>query len=82
MIFPWSKGIVSPKKIKIKKIMEGPFYKYFLWQMGNKYLGAVPHGGATVKSCLGWGSFTNAFSSNLKTVYNLVLFTNHEGIYT
>ena len=30
----------------------------------------------------GWGSFANAFSSNLKTVYNLEIFGNHEGIYT
>ena len=28
------------------------------------------------------GEFTNAFSSNLKTVYNPEFFGNHEGIYT
>ena len=45
--------------------------------------GAVLHEGLMVKSCQGWGGgSTNAFSSNLKTVYNHEIFGNHEGIYT
>ena len=61
--------------------MEGPFYKYFSWQMGDKFWGAVLHVGLIIKSCQGWGSFTNAFFSNLKPV-NFEIFGNHEGIYT
>ena len=55
-----------------QKSMEGPFYKNFSCQMGDKFLGgAILDEGLMIKSCQGWGSFTNAFSSNLKTVYNL-----------
>ena len=50
--------------------------------MGDKFWGAVLHGGLMIISCQGWGSFRNAFSNNLKTVYNLEFFGNHEGIYT
>ena len=56
MIFQWSKCL-SPKN------MERPFYKYFSWQMGDKFLGAVLHGGLMIRSCQGWRSFTNAFFS-------------------
>ena len=45
------------------------------------YCGTVLHGGLIIKSCQGQGSFTNVFSSNLKTV-NLKVFAYHEGIYT
>ena len=76
MIFQWNKGIVSPHEN-----MEGPFCKYFSWEMGDKFLGAVLYGGLMIRSCQGWGSFTNAFSSNLETVYNLEFFGNYEEIY-
>ena len=59
MIFQWSKGIVSPQKN-----MEGPLYKYFY-----KLWGTVLRGGLIIRSCQGLGSFTNAFSSNLKIAY-------------
>ena len=60
--------------------MEGLFYKNFLCEMGDKFLeGAVLDEGLMIRSCQGWGSFTNAFSSNLKTVYNLNFFDNHKG---
>ena len=65
MIFQWSKGMLSPPP----KNMEGPFYKSFSWQMGAIFWEAVLHGGLMIRSCQMWGSFTNAFSSNLKTVY-------------
>ena len=47
---------------------------------GQIYWGSVLHGGL-IRSCQERGSFTNAFSNNLKTV-NLKIFANHEGIYT
>ena len=50
--------------------------------MGDTFWGAVLHEGLMIRSCQGWGSFSNAFSSNLKTVYDLEVFGNHEGIYT
>ena len=40
MIFQWSKGIVAPPKN-----MERLFYKYFLWQIGDRFSGAVLRGG-------------------------------------
>ena len=46
-----------------------------LWEM------AILHGRLMIRSYQRWGSFTNAFSSNLKTVY-LNIFPNHEGICT
>ena len=46
----------------------------YLWE-------TVLHGGLMVRSCHRQGSFTSAFSSNLKTI-NLKIFANHEGIYT
>ena len=51
------------------KNMEGLFCKSFSLQMGVKCCGNVLHGGLTIRSYQGWGSFTNAFSSNLKTVH-------------
>ena len=50
----------------------------FFW---TNLLGAVLYRGLIMRSCQGLGSFTNAFSSNVKTV-NLKIFVNHEGIYT
>ena len=44
------------------------------------YWGTVLHGGLMIRSWEWQGSFTNAFSSNLKTV-NPEIFVNHEGIY-
>ena len=59
--------------------MEGSF----LWQMGDKLflanlLETVLHGMLMIRSWKGQGSFTNPFSSNLKTV-NLKTFVNYEG---
>ena len=48
---------------------------------GQIYWGTVLHEGLMIRSWQGQGSFTNAFSSNLKTV-NVKIFANHEGIYT
>ena len=45
---------------------------------GQIYWGTLLHEGLMIRSCQGQGSFTNAFSSNLKTV-NLKIFANHEG---
>ena len=42
--------------------------------------GTVLHRRLMIRSCRGRGSFTNVFSSNLKTV-NLKIFANHVGIY-
>ena len=42
--------------------------------MGDKFWGAILLGGLMIRSCQGLGTFTNAFSSNLKTVYNLDFF--------
>ena len=66
--------------------MEGLFSKSFSWKAGDKlFLGnlleAVPHGGLMMRSCQEWGSFTNAFASNLKTK-DLKIFAKHKGIYT
>ena len=50
--------------------------EFYFWQI---YWENVIHGGLMIRSCHGQESFTNSFSSNLKTV-NLKMFTNHEGI--
>ena len=52
------------------------------WQIGDKFWGAVLHRGLMIRLWQGWGSFTNAFFSNLKTIHNLDFFGNHEGVYT
>ena len=36
-------------------------------------MGVVVYGGLMITLCKGWGSFTNAFSSNLKTINPKVL---------
>ena len=35
------------------------------WGMFFSFGWAVLHGGLMIRTCQGWGSFTNAFSSNL-----------------
>ena len=64
--------------------MEGLFSKRFSWNLGDKlFLGnlleAVLHAGLMIRSCKEWGSLTNAFASNLKTIDPKV-FANHKGI--
>ena len=49
---------------------------------GGQILGAVLHGRLMIRSCQGWGSFTNVLSGNLKTLYKFKIFASHEGIYT
>ena len=66
MIFQWSKGIVAPPKKTWSDLFINTFHGrwgtiFFFWW-------AVLHGGLMIRSCQGWGSFTNAFSSNLKTI--------------
>ena len=67
--------------------MGEPFSKkIFSWQMGGQVLGAilwgaVLYGTLMIRSCQERGSFTNAFSCNLKTL-NMKIFPNHEGVYT
>ena len=68
------------------KIWRDLFLKAFHGTWGvnvfvNFYSGTVLHGGLMIRPYLGQGSFTNSFSSNLKTL-NLKMFVNHEGIYT
>ena len=60
--------------------------KIFMEKRGTNFFGktyerTVGHGGLMIRSCQGQESFTNAFSSNLKTV-NLAIFPNYEGINT
>ena len=68
------------------KVWRDLFLKAFHGRWGRNYFGkiyggVVQHGGLMIRSCQGRDSFTNAFSSNPKTV-NLKIFVNHEGIYT
>ena len=61
------------------------FWKLFVADRGHFYgkiyWGTALHGGLMIRSCHRQGSFTNAFSSNLKTV-NLKMFANHGGTYS
>ena len=43
--------------------------------------GTLLHGGLMIRVWHGQGSFTDPFSSNLKTVHRKMI-ANHEGIYT
>ena len=71
--------------------MEETFSKNVSWKIGDIfffgeregqiYWEAVLHGCLMIRSCQGRESFTNAFSTNLKTV-NYKVFVNHERIYT
>ena len=71
---------VSPQSVK------GSFSKSFSWQMGDTFFAqiyweTVLHRGFMIRSCQGQESFTNTFSSNLKTV-NFKILANHERIYS
>ena len=48
---------------------EGTFIKAFSWNMEDKFWAAVMHRVLTIRSHQRWGSFTNAYFSNLKTIY-------------
>ena len=66
--------------------MERSFSEDFSWLMGDTFLWvnlleAVLNGGLMIVSYKGKGSFTNAFSSNLKAV-NVKIFANHKRMYT
>ena len=63
--FPVEQGhSVSPQKT-----WRDLFINTFHGRWRTNFGGAVLHGGLIIRSCQGWGSFTNVFSSNLKTVY-------------
>ena len=80
---------VSPQKVwwnLCPKAFNGRWGAKSFWQI---YWGTVLHGewgggggvGVMIISCQGQESFTNTFSSNLKTV-NLKTFANHKRIQT
>ena len=76
MIFHWSKGIAS-RPIK--------YGGKLLWQMGDKLFWANLLGDCSTWMVNGLiivreGSFTNAFSSNLKTE-NFKTFASHDAVY-
>ena len=72
---------VSPHKVWKDLFLKAFHGRWGTILGGQLYWGTVLHGGSMIRSCQGQGSFTNAFSSNLKTV-NLKMFADHEGIYT
>ena len=74
MIFQWSKGLVFPPQKTWRDLFINTFHGRW---------GTILHGKLMIRLFQGWGSFTNAFSSNLKTLcINLEIFINYEGIYT
>ena len=46
---------------------------------GGQILGAALHGRLMIRSCQGWGSFTNALSGNLKTLYKFKILPGMKG---